>query len=226
MTASARGISSMATRHVLVDLAADYERSGSHAVAIESVAGIEAARRVREGEPFDFVVLADDALDALEVHGAIVRGSRDGIASSGIAVAVKAGTPRRALDTEASLRDAVLGAARVGYSTGPSGAHVLRLFDRWGLEAARRVQAPPGVPVAALIARGEVDIGFQQLSELIHEPGIDVVGPLPPEVQRMTLFSGALCSAGPHREAARKFLAFAASARADAAKIRHGMQGA
>jgi molybdate transport system substrate-binding protein len=146
-----------------------------------------------------------------------------------MAIAVAAGTPRPETGTESAVRDAVLKAARVGYSSGPSGAHLLRVFERWGIAAEiapRLVQAPPGVAVGTLVASGHVELGFQQLSELMHLPGIDVIGMLPPEIQVATVFSAAVCTASKSPAAAKAFLAFLASPEADAAKRRHGMEPA
>ena len=223
------GISSMATRQMLTELVETYEqRSGQH-VTIESVGGVAAARRVEDGEPFDIVVLAAEAIDRLAAAGRVDPGSRVDLARSGVAIAVAAGAPRPAIGNEAAVRDAILAARSIGYSTGPSGAHLTRLFERWGIGetiASRIVQAPPGVPVGALIARGEVELGFQQLSELMHLPGIDVIGALPPEIQVVTVFSAAVCSACRQPEAAGSLLAFLVSPEADAAKRRQGMEPA
>jgi molybdate transport system substrate-binding protein len=104
-----------------------------------------------------------------------------------------------------------------------------RLFERWGIAdiiAARIVQAPPGVPVGALVARGDVALGFQQLSELIHLPGIDVVGTLPPEIQSTTVFAAALCTATSQREAAQALLSFLTSREAAGVKSANGMEPA
>ena len=219
----------MATRQMLTELVETYEqRSGQH-VTIESVGGVAAARRVEDGEPFDIVVLAAEAIDRLAAAGRVDPGSRVDLARSGVAIAVAAGAPRPAIGNEAAVRDAILAARSIGYSTGPSGAHLTRLFERWGIAetiASRIVQAPPGVPVGALIARGEVELGFQQLSELMHLPGIDVIGALPPEIQVVTVFSAAVCSACRQPEAARSLLAFLVSPEADAAKRRQGMEPA
>ena len=225
-------ISSMATRQVLAELATAYERRSGHHVAIESVGGVAAARRVEDSEPFDIVVLASDAIERLVAAGRVDSDSRVDLARSDVAIAVAAGAPRPDIGTEAAVRDAVLAARSIGYSTGPSGAHLTRLFERWGIAAtiaARIVQAPPGVPVGTLIARGEVALGFQQTSELMHLPGIDVVGVLPPEIQVTTVFSAAICTicaASTQREAARALLTFLASPEANSAKRAHGMEPA
>lgn len=223
------GISSMATRQVLAELVASYERRTGQPVAIESVGGIDAARRVEDDEVFDIVVLATDAIERLVVAGCVDAASRVGVARSGIAVAVAAGATHPDIATEAALREAILGARSIGYSTGPSGTYLLKLSERWGIAeqlAPRFVKAPPGVPVGTLVARGEVALGFQQLSELMHVPGIDVLGELPAAIQSSTTFTAAICTAARQREAAQALLAFLASHEADGAKLRNGMSPA
>lgn len=223
------GISSMATKALLADLAADYTRRSGVPVSIESVGGVDAARRVAAGESFDVVLLASDAIDKLLAGGHAVAGSRTDLVRSGVSVAVKAGTPYPDIGSEESVKQAVLAAPTLGYSTGPSGVALARLFERWGIAEAiapRIVTAPPGVPVGSLVAKGECALGFQQLSELIALPGIDVVGPLPPAIQITTIFSGALCSKGTQAHAARALLQFLASPETAATKQRHGMEQA
>ncbi|WP_070107113.1 substrate-binding domain-containing protein [Burkholderia plantarii] len=224
-------ISSMATRQILQRLADQHAALTGQRVAVESVGGVEAARRVAQGEPFDLVALAGDALASLEQAGRVDAASRVAVARSGIAVAVREGATRPAIDTEQAVRQAVADSRSIGYSTGPSGRHLEALFARWGLAdaiAARLVQARPGVPVASLVASGEVELGFQQGSELLGQPGIVVLGPLPDAVQAVTVFGAALgTAAAPARvDAARRFLAFLASPQAEAAKRAFGMEPA
>lgn len=223
------GISSMAMRPILAPLATRYERKSGRRVAIVSIGGVEAARRVRAGETFDFAVLASDAIERLAADGHVDPESRVDVARSGVAVAVAAGAARPEIGSEAALRDAIMRAGRIGLSTGPSGAALARLFERWGIAremAARVVQAAPGVPVGALIANGEVELGFQQLSELMHVEGVDIVGPLPPEIHTATVFSAAVCAVSPQRDETLRFLAWLTSREADAAKREHGMEPA
>jgi molybdate transport system substrate-binding protein len=223
------GISSMATRLLLADLAMAWRAQGGGELSFESVGGVDAARRVTMGEAFDLVVLASDAIDVLLASGHAVAGSRTDLVHSAVAVAVRAGAPRPDLGSDAALRQALLAARRIGYSTGPSGAALLKLFERWGLAEALRehlVQAPPGVPVGALVARGEVDLGFQQRSELMHLPGIDVLGEMPAGTQIRTTFSAALCSASTQPGAVRELLAFLRSPVTADLKQRHGMEPA
>ena len=223
------GISSMATRALLADLTSAYQAQQGVQVLITSVGGVDAAKRVQAGEAFDLVVLASDAVDRLISSGQVVAGSRVDLVQSGVAVAVPAGAALPDISSEDAVRNAVLSARKIGYSTGPSGQQLVKLFDRWGITAAvqsRTVQAPPGVPVAALVARGEVDLGFQQLSELLHVPGIAIVGPLPPAIQINTTFSAGLCVASAQAPAVRALLGFLASPATAAAKRKQGMDPA
>jgi molybdate transport system substrate-binding protein len=222
-----RGISSMATRRLLADVVQAWLQRGGAEIDIESMGGVDAARRVRDGEAYDVVVLAADAIEKLCAAGCIVPGTEADVGRSGVAIAVRQGAPRPAVDTEEALRAAVLATRSVGYSTGPSGVALQQLFARWGIAAtikARLVQAPAGVPVATLLARGDVDLGFQQLSELMHEEGVDVIGTMPAGISIITTFRGAVCSASRAPGAARAFLDFACSSDTSAIKHRHGIQ--
>ena len=219
----------MATRAVLADLARAYEARTGCAVAIDSVGGVDATRRVQAGEAFDVVVLASDAIDKLLATGHLVAGSQADFVRSEVAVAVRAGAVRPDLSDEAALKRAVLAARTIGYSTGPSGVRLAELFQRWGIAEAlsgRIVTPPPGVPVGRLVAKGEVELGFQQRSELIRVEGIEVVGSLPPSVQIVTTFSAGVGARARQPEAARSLLAFLVSTAAADAKRREGMEPA
>jgi len=220
-------ISSMATRQLLAELAAKWQRKTGIDVTIESVGGVDAARRVQAGEAFDGLVLASDAIDKLIIAGCVVAGSRVDLVQSSVAVAVKAGTRLPDISSEAALRSAIVAAPSIGYSTGPSGVALVKLFEHWGLLEvlqSRIVQAPPGIPVGTLVARGEVALGFQQLSELMHLDGITVVGTLPDAVAITTIFSVGTCAASMQRETAERLFAFMASTETVSVKQKHGMQ--
>ncbi|MCP3726465.1 substrate-binding domain-containing protein [Paraburkholderia sp. CNPSo 3272] len=226
--AALAGVGSMATRLLLAGLAEQYERETGQRLTVAAIGGVEAARRVQAGAAFDFAVLASAAIDRLAAGGHLV-GARMDVVRSGMAAAVASGAAHPDIGTEGALRETMLRAARIGYSTGPSGDHLLRLVERWGVAETLRprlVMVRPGVPVASLIAAGEVEIGFQQLSELKDVPGVDVIGPLPAGAQLVTVFSAAICAVSQQRQAAADFLAFLGSARAEATKRAFGMEPA
>lgn len=223
-------ISSMATKALLADLTALYTQSHPDTtVTVTSVGGVDAARRVAAGEAFDIVALASDAIEKLASSGHAVGDSRVDMVHSAVAVAIPAGAPRPDLSTEAALRAAVLAAPTLGYSTGPSGVQLAKLFERWGIADAirpRTVTPPPGVSVGSLVAKGEVALGFQQLSEMMGVAGIEVIGGLPEAVQIVTTFSAARATVSTQADAVQTFLNFVASERTAALKTQHGMSPA
>jgi molybdate transport system substrate-binding protein len=223
MTTTIKGISSMATRLLLND----YQRSAQVSVDIESVGGVDAAKRVQLSEPFDAVFLSSDAIDKLIASGQVLPGSRVDLVRSGVAVAVREGAPQPDLSDEDAVRQTVLAARSLSYSTGPSGVALAKLFERWGIAEqikGRIVTAPPGVPVGSLVAKGEVELGFQQLSELLPLPGITVLGPLPPAIQIVTTFSAGVCATSRQPDAVRAMLAAMNGPQAASVKRRHGME--
>ncbi len=223
------GISSMATRQVLAELVDAYQQHSGQSVAIESVGGVDAAKRVQAGEAFDVVILAADAIDKLIASGHVLAGSKVDLVRSAVAVAVCKGAPQPDISSEDAVRQAILAARNISYSTGPSGVALAKLFERWGIAETikdRIVTPPPGIPVGSLVARGEVALGFQQLSEMLNLEGLSVLGPLPPAIQIITTFSAGVCATSTQAEAVRAMLAFMASPAAAEAKRRQGMDPA
>jgi molybdate transport system substrate-binding protein len=221
-----RGISSMATRQLLAQLLALYPAQGGCTLALESVGGVDAAKRVQNGEPFDLVFLASDAIDKLVASGHVVGATKVNLADSGVALAVKVGAPQPDISTAAAVREAVLAARNISYSTGPSGVALAQLFEAWGIARqlqGRVVTPPPGTPVGSLVASGEVELGFQQRSELIHLDGIALLGDLPDAIQITTTFSAAVARASVYREEGSALLQFLCSEQAVAAIRQHGM---
>ncbi|RFO97253.1 molybdenum ABC transporter substrate-binding protein [Rhodoferax lacus] len=219
----------MATRQLLTVLLALYAKQGGSELQLESVGGVDAAKRVRAGEVFDIVFLASDAIDKLVAAGHLDGASRVDLAHSGVALAVKAGAPRPDISTAEAVRAAVLAARNISYSTGPSGVALAKLFEDWGITGqlqGRIVTAPPGVPVGSLVASGEVELGFQQLSELMHLRGITLLGNLPEAIQITTTFSAAIDTASPHQPEARALLQFLNSAQAADTIRQQGMDPA
>ena len=127
---------------------------------------------------------------------------------------------------EQAVKQAMLDARKICYSTGPSGDHLKALCEKWGVPLARALVAPPGVPVATLVANGEADLGFQQLSELIDQPGIEIAGPLPPEIQAVTVFSAGISDEFAKSRGRPRVRRLSGVSETGDAKRRHGMEPA
>jgi molybdate transport system substrate-binding protein len=222
-------LSSMATRELLNELAREYQRQTQQAVEAEAAGGVDVAKRVRAGEAVDVVVLSSTAIDSLIAAGSLLPDSRVDLVESGVSVAVRAGAPRPDVGSEEAVKRAVRAAKTLSYSTGPSGVYLEKLFERWGILPeirGRIVVPPPGTPVGSLVAAGQVELGFQQLSELMTLPGIDVLGPLPPDIQTLTIFSGGISAGCTQSPAARALLDYFKSPAVAPLKRRFGMEPA
>ena len=220
----------MATKAVLAELTRAYTAQTGICVEIESVGGVDAAKRVQLGEAFDMVLLASDAIERLIASGHVQTGSRQDWVRSPVAAAVQAGAHHPDLSNESAVKAAVLASPTLSYSTGPSGVYLEKLFERWGIAddvKARIVVPPPGTPVGALVASGKAALGFQQLSELIAVPGIDVLGALPADVAFITTFSSGVPSVigndAVRVVAVKAFLQFLSSAGVENVKRKQGM---
>ena len=223
------GISSIATRQLLADLACSYQQQTGVTVAITSVGGVDAVQRLQTGAAFDVVFLAAVTIDKLITSGHVQADSRVDLVQSPVAVAVRAGAPVPDIASEDAVKQAVLAAPSISVSTGPSGVFLNQLFARWGIAeqvAPRLVQAPPGVPVGSLVARGDVALGVQQGSERMTLPGSTVVGTLPAAIACITTFSAGLGLACSQPDAVRAMLAFMTSTACAATIRRHGMEPA
>jgi molybdate transport system substrate-binding protein len=172
--------------------------------------------RLRRGEPLDLAILSGDALDGLMQEGRIVAGSRVDLARSGIGVAVRAGASRPDIGSVEAFKRALGQARSIAHSSSASGVYLESLFQRLGIaaELAPKIRKVEGEPVAQVVARGEAEIGFQQVSELLPVAGIDYVGPLPAEIQEVTVFAAGIPVGAPHPEAARALVEFLTSAAA------------
>ena len=220
-------ISSMATRETLNELIKLFEQTFHWRIKAESGGGVEMTKRVQANEPVDLVVLASASIDQLIAEGKLLAETRTDLVSSGIGIAVRAGARRFDIGSAEAVRDALLLARTVGYSTGPSGTYLLKMFQTLGVPDAlkvRLIQAPPGVPVASLIARDEVELGFQQVSELINAPGIELLGQLPAALQSVTTFTAAATTWAKNRQAIAELMQFMNNKSAEAVKRRFGME--
>jgi molybdate transport system substrate-binding protein len=218
----------MATKTALAALTQSYAAQSGAIVSATSIGGVDATKRVVAGEPFDLIFLATDAIDQLIVSGHVRKGTRVDWVKSPVAVAVAAGARPIDISSEAAVRAAVVACASISYSTGPSGVYLASLFDRWGISElvkAKLVVAAPGIPVGSLIASGHVELGFQQLTELMAVQGIQILGNLPEEIACITTFSSGMTTASPpaHLDAVRAFQTYLASAQTEPIKHAQGM---
>lgn len=202
-------IASNAVKGSVNDVVSRFEQTSGNKV-VTTWGGTEAiTKRISSGEVFDVVIIAAPNIDKLIQEGQIVRGSRTDFAKSGIGVAIRAGLPRPDISTAEAVKRTVLKANSVAYSSGPSGFYLADLFERLGIadQIKDKVKQPAsGVQVADLLARGEADLGFQQISELIHVKGIEYLGPLPTDIQNETVWSAGLHSAAVAPDAAKVFM--------------------
>jgi molybdate transport system substrate-binding protein len=220
-------IASMAPKPVLVDLLSQFRKTTGRAVTLTAIGGVEAADRIKNGEAFDVAVLAREALVKLATDGHVLADSIRDFARSPTAVAVRAGAPRASRLDAATLKEMIARAGRIAVSTGPSGRSVRTLLETWrnsGLRTGDILEAPPGVPVARLVAAGDAELGFQQLSELLGQPGIDIVGPAPETLLPVTVFSLGICRTTRDATHAEPLVAALVSQAAAAPMRRHGME--
>ncbi|HCC0174308.1 TPA: substrate-binding domain-containing protein [Cronobacter sakazakii] len=176
--------------------------------------------RLARGEKADVVIMVGDALTSLEKAGRTAPGSRTELADSPIGMVVKQGAPVPAINTPDALRQTLLQARSIAYSDSASGRYVsTALFKKLGIEAQveTRARMVERIPVASEVAKGKYAVGFQQVSELLPEPGVTFVGELPDSVQYITRFAGAVTNNAAHAAEGRALLAFLASP--DAQKV-------
>jgi molybdate transport system substrate-binding protein len=204
-------LSTQATEQAYQELAPQFEKASGHKLSTIFTGTLDVQKRIAAGETYDIILMAGPAIDAFIKTGTIVPGSRIDIARSGVGVAVKAGAPKPDISTTEAVKKTLLAAKSIGYSTGPSGVYLTGLFQRLGVADAikgKLKQTPTGVFVGNIVASGEAEIGFQQVSELAHFEGVDFVGPLPADIQEVTVFSAGLQVGTKEAEAAKAWLKF------------------
>jgi molybdate transport system substrate-binding protein len=219
---------------VYQEVVPSFERASGHTVVSSFGASMGGApdsipMRLRRGEPVDVVIMAAATLDELVAAGVVRRGSRVDLVRSGIGMAVRAGARQPDISTVDALRRTLLQAKSVAYSASASGAYLsTELFVRLGIademrHKSRRIESER---VGTIVARGEAEIGFQQVSELLPIPGIDYVGPLPSEVQRITVFAAGVAVDARSPEAAQALIAFLTSPAVEPVILRSGLSPA
>ena len=210
--------STIGVRSAADGLFARFENTSGHKLAVTWGSAAMLVKRIESGETADVLILSRAGIETMKQQGKIASGSDVTLASSGVGIAVKAGSPKPDISTPEALKQTLLAAKSIAYSDSGSGTYLsTTLFSRLGVAdqiagKSRKVRGPPsGEPVAAVVARGEAEIGFQQVAELIHVPGISFVGTIPAEVQPMFVFAGALAVTVRQPEAATALLRFLAS---------------
>jgi molybdate transport system substrate-binding protein len=222
-------LSTQATQEAYLELVAQFEKATGHKVRTDFTGTLNVQKRLAAGESFDLIIMAAPAIDEQITLGKALAGSRVDFAKSGVGVAVKKGAPKPDIGSVESLRKTLLAAKSIGYSTGPSGVYILTVFEKLGVASevkGKLKQTPSGVFVGALISSGQTEIGFQQISELKHFTGIDYVGPLPDEVQRMTVFSTGLHAGAKQADAARALVTYITAPAAAPVIRKHGLEPA
>ena len=220
-------LSTQATEEAYRELVPQFEKETGHKVSTIFTGTLDVQKRLAAGENYDMIIMAGPAIDAQIKAGKAVAGSRVDIAKSGVAVGVPAGAPKPDISTTEALKKTVLAARSIGYSTGPSGVYIMNLFERLGVADQvkdKLKQTPTGVFVGTIIANREVEIGFQQVSELGNFPGVDYVGPLPADVQQTTVFSSGIIVDAKEPGAAKALVKFLTTSEAGAAFKKRGME--
>ncbi|MDB5610594.1 MAG: transporter substrate-binding protein [Bradyrhizobium sp.] len=183
--------------------------------------------RLERGEPADVLIMVGYALGDLARQGKVTADSRVDLVKSPIGIAVKAGAPKPDISSAEAVKRALLAAKSIAYSDSASGVYVsTEMFQRLGIseEMKGKARQIPAEPVAGVVARGDAEIGFQQISEMLPIPGVDIVGPLPPDLQKITVFSAGIAAASKEPDAGRALIKFLASPAASTAIVKSGME--
>ena len=215
--AEIRVVGANAIREPFAELASAFEKASGHKVTATWSGTAGVAKRIGDGEVVDLVIVGSDTIERLMKDGKLAAGSRTDFARSRVGVAVRPGLPRPDISTEQAVRQAVLDAGSVAYSSGPSGLYIAELFKRMGIADKvkdKLVLPPPSVQVGEVLARGEADLGFQQISDLVHVKGIQFLGPLPASIQNVTVYAIGVHASSPAPEAARALARFLTSPQA------------
>jgi molybdate transport system substrate-binding protein len=210
-------LSTTAMKLVFEELAPAFEQETGNRLAVSLGPSLQLEKRVADGEATDVAILTGAGAKDLSARGKLIAGSLVDVAYSSIGVAVPKGAPKPDLSSAESFKRALLAAKSIALSRpvggGASGAHMAKVFEQLGIAAAMAAKAKYGAGGAAglagfVVQRGEADIGIQQMAELLAVSGIDVVGPLPAEIQSVTLFTAAIAENASHPEAARALIDF------------------
>src|SRR5215510_13016531 len=223
-----KGLFSNGVKAVVIELLPEFERANGTTPTITWGSTATLVGEIGKGASGDLAILSDEAIDDLIRQGRIVAGSRVDLVRSAIGIAVRKGAPKPDIGSAAALKHALLSACTISYSkTGISGVYFPTVLERLGIAAqvASKVLIPPtGVPVGEVVAKGDAEIGVQQISELLPVPGIEIVGPLPVELQKVTVFSSGLFIGASKPQAAKSMVRLLTSPAARTVYQRKGME--
>jgi molybdate transport system substrate-binding protein len=227
-----KGLFSNGVKAVVLDLLPEFERAnGVTPVITCSITWASTNMlmdEIRKGATGDLAILTDEAIDELIRQGKMVAGSRVDLARSAIGIAVRERAPKPDIGSADALKQTLLSARTISYSkTGISGVYFPTVLERLGIaeQVAAKVLIPPsGVPVGEVVAKGDAEIGVQQISELLPVPGIEIVGPLPVELQKVTVFSAGLFTGASEPQVANALVTLLTSAAARPIYQRKGLE--
>ena len=204
-------LSSNGVREAVIELLPQFEKATGHRVQVIWDGSLNIKKRIGSGEGADLVVLPAADVDDLIASGGLTPGSRVDVAKSIIGVAVRSGLAKPDVSTSEKFKSVLLAAKSIVISSGPSGVYLLELMEKQGILGTLRPrikQLASGQPVGEALARGDGDLGFQQVSELLHVSGVTYVGPLPADIQKVTIFAGGVPKSAKDAAVAREFLNF------------------
>jgi len=209
------------------DLAPAFERASGHKVLVSFEVGPGLINKVNSDAPADVVTHYPEAIDDLIKKGKVLTGTGAVIARAGIGVAVKAGAPRPDIGSAEAFKQSMLAAKSIAYSrTGASGVYTAKLMERLGIaeQVKDKTKLVDGVPVAELVAKGEVELGMQQINVILPVAGVDYIGPLPSELQGYVPFAVGLLAVSKEPEAAQAMIRFMTSPEAAPLIRKSGME--
>ena len=223
-----KGLFSNGVKAVLLDLLPEFERTSGTTPSITWGSTAMLMGEIGKGASGDLAILSDEAIDDLIRQGRIISGSRVDLARSAIGIAVRKGAPKPDIGSADALKNTLISARTISYSkTGISGVYFPTVLERLGIAAqvaAKAVIPTPGVLVGDLVAKGDAELGVQQISELLPVSGIEIVGPLPGELQKLTVFSAGLFVGASEPQAARALVMMLTSASARPVYARKGLE--
>jgi molybdate transport system substrate-binding protein len=220
-------LASGAIKFAYFELIPQFEKATGHKVTAAWSSTPDIQKRIAAGEAADLVILGSSGTQELIKQGKLAAGGRADFAKSGVGVAVRAGAPKPDISSAEAVKKAVVAAKSVAYSAGASGVYLLGMFQKMGIAddvKSKTATVKPGELVGEVVARGDAELGFQQVSELIPVKGIQYLGPLPPDIQNVTVFAGGIHTGTKEPDAVAALVKFLTAPSAVSTLARHGLE--